>query len=171
MQHSLRTSVLDQVCQFHCLCYQEPFCPSPLSLHPFPSFSDPNIQKTVGSGLALHPFHLPHLWGVDCSSGRKEEAQGTWEGEAKNCSRGRFKGKADWDKWGITRESCHSKTQLQAWARVWGTGNSNLLSWSLAATDSQAVREAFSFLICRVTQLVEMQERPPVAKYRCEILS
>lgn len=83
MQHSLRTSVLDQVCQFHFLCYQEPFCPSPLSLHPFPSFSDPNIQKTVGSGLALHPFHLPHLWGVDCSSGRKEEAQGTWVGKEK----------------------------------------------------------------------------------------
>lgn len=115
----------------------------------FLSFSGPNIQMMVGPGLALHPFFpTSSEWNVvklarggsgNLGLGRKST----------RCSRGQFEGEAVWS----------SKAHLQAWTWVWGSENSHLPSWILAAPDNQAASRAFSFSACRTTDAVGWNAR------------
>lgn len=135
----------------------------------------PTSRRWVGSGLAFHPFSLSHLWGVDCSSGWKEE------GGSGNLGLGRIsktivlgadlKGRLIETNGELPQRVVTAKLTSRLGPEFGALKTAICPPWSLAATGSQAARKDFSFLICRVTQLVEMQESPLVAKYKCEILS
>ena len=153
VQQTLKTTVLKGFIKFSYCVISSPFAHSPLPVHPFPSNSGPNIQMMVGSGLALHPFFpTSEEWNVV-----KEKLRQPGFGMNKQKM---FSG-VIWEG-GRLKQAC-------TW--VWGPENSDLLSWILAGPDDQAASKDSSFSVYGMTQLVEMQERPPVAKYRCEIFS